>query len=97
MHFWQHVDQKLWLRAIVRRVAVDFEEAGQAVNQVIDRGCVVGTILTAAPLVEKQTIAFVLLKWGSIENAQNIVLHPYCFYLLGPFTRCAPIQSIDVL
>ena len=36
VHLWQHVDQKLRLRAIMRRVAIDFEKNGQAVDQVVN-------------------------------------------------------------
>src|ERR1700677_5131190 len=53
MHFGLQIDQKLWLRSIVRRITVDLEKAGQAVDQVVDGWREVRSSIAAAPLVKK--------------------------------------------
>ena len=97
MNLRQHVDQKLRLRAVVRRIAVDLEKAGQAVDQVVDGGREVGTAVAAAPLIEKQAVAFVFLERRGIEDAQDVIIHAHCVDLVDALTRGAPIQCVDIL
>src|SRR5271165_899228 len=97
MNFRQHVDQKFRLCPVVWRIAVDLEEAGQAVDQVIDGGCEVGAAIAAAPLIEKQAVAFIFLEWRGIEDAKEVVIDPHRFYVIGALASSAPVERIDVL
>src|SRR4029077_14841088 len=97
MHLRQHVNEKLGLRAIVRRVTVDLEKAGQAVNQVVNGWGEVGTGVAAAPLVEEQAVAFILLEWRGIEDAQDVVIDAHGVDLVGTLPRGTPVQRVDIL
>src|SRR5712692_1388047 len=95
--FRQHVDQKLGLRSIVRRIAVDLEEAGKTVDQVIDRGCKIRSAVAAAPLVKAQPVTLVFFERRGVEDAQDVVIDAHGFYLVGGFARRAPVKRVDVL
>ena len=97
VHFRQHVDQKLGLRAVVRRVAVDLEEAGQAVDQVVDGGREVGTVVAAAPLIEKQAVALVFFQRRGIEDAEDVVVDADGFDFVGALSGGAPVERVDIL
>src|SRR5438445_1522550 len=97
VEFRQHVDQEFGLCVIVWRIAVDLEEGGETVDQVVDRGCEIRSAVAAAPLVEAEPVAFVFLERRSVEDAQDIVIDPHGFYFVGGFARSAPVKRIDVL
>ena len=81
----------------MRRVAVDFEEAGQAVDQVVDGGSEVGGVVAAAPLVEKQAVAFVFLQRRGVEDAENVVVNSNGFDFVGAFSGGPPVERVNVL
>src|SRR5579863_9157572 len=54
---WQHIDEELGLRAVMRRIAVDLEKTGEAIDQVINGRSKVRTVVAAAPLIEEEAIA----------------------------------------
>ena len=95
--FRQHVDQKFRLGGIVRRIAVDFEEAGQAVNQVINRRSKVRAGVAASPLIQTQTIAFVFFQRGGVEHAQHIVVDAYGFDFVYSLACGAPVKRVHIL
>src|SRR5580692_7825592 len=97
MHLRQHVDQKLRLRAVVWGIAVDPEEGGQAVDQVIDRGREVGSTVSAAPLIEKKAVAFILLERGGIEDAKNVVVDAHGIDFVDTLAGGAPVERIYIL
>ena len=92
------VHQKLRLRAVVRRIAVDVEEAQQAVDQVVDGGREVGTfLLGASPAAEVKTIVLVFFQRRGIEYADHIIADAHRFHPFMPFARGAPVERIHVL
>ena len=97
MNLRQHVDQELRLRAIVRGIAVDFEKVGQAVDQVIDGRREIGAAVAAAPLIEKQAVAFILLERGGVEDAQHIVVDAHGVDFVDALARGAPVKRVDIL
>ena len=97
VNFRQHIDQELGLCAIVRGVAVDLEEVGEAVDQVVDRGSVIRALVASAPLIEKQPVAFVFLERRRIEYAKNVFLDPNGFDFGGALSRSPPVKRVHVL
>ena len=97
MHFRQHVDQKLRLRPVMWRVAVDLEKISQTINQVVNRRRVIRASVAATPLIEKQTVALILLERRRVEHANHVVVHAHGIDPLDRLTSSSPIQSIDIL
>ena len=96
--FRHQVHQKFRLRAVVRRVAVDFEKAQQAVDQVVDRGREVGTfLLGASPAAQVQTVVLVFLQRRGIENADHVIVHAHGFHPLMPLAGGAPVERVHIL
>jgi len=85
------------LRAIVRRIAIDIEKLSQAGDEVVDGGREVGPAVTAAPLIEKQAVAFVFLERCGVKDAEYAIAYAYRLDLVGALAGSPPIEGVDVL
>ena len=81
----------------MRRVAVDFEKAHQTVDQVVNGRRKIRTVVSPAPLIQKETVALVFFQRGGIEYAQHLVVDPNRFHLVDRLSRRSPVEGVNVL
>src|SRR5579862_7966388 len=98
VHLWQKIDQKLRLRAIVRRITVNTEETQQAIDQVIDGGPYVGLLFALLPPARKaKTVAFILFQRSGVEDADDVITYAHGFDAFSLRSCRLPIKRVNVL
>jgi hypothetical protein len=50
-----------------------------------------GPLIAAAPLVEKQAVAFVFFERRGVEDAEDVIVDTYGFDLVGALAGGAPV------
>ena len=92
------IDEEPGLRGVVRRILVDSEETDHAVDQVVECGTEVGSLVAiTAPTVEAEAVVFVFLEGRRVEDAENIFSDLDGFDVVAIFSGGAPVEGVDVL